>query len=59
MSFRNCEIVKILDVLCVHLEEGRELDDDVADPLVLLAFVPRGHAVAELEVQMHILNNSL
>jgi hypothetical protein len=41
--------VKVLDVLCVHLEEGREVSDDVADPLVGLVQVPAGHALAKLK----------
>ena len=37
--------VEVLDVLCVHLEEGRELDEDVSYPPLL---GPKPHALANL-----------
>ena len=41
-------IVKVLDVLRVHLEEGRELDDDVTDPLEVRRLRPLIHSITEL-----------
>ena len=42
-------VVEVLHVLCVHLEEGREASDDVADPLELGRHVPLLHPLTELE----------
>ncbi len=45
-------VIKVLDILGVHLEEWRELDDDVADAAVALGGdVPLGHALAQLRAE--------
>ena len=46
-------VVEVLDVLRVHLEEGGELDDDVADAPVLFTKSPLGHSLAELLKQKY------
>ena len=40
--------VEVLDVLGVHLEEGRVLDHDVPDPLVLGVLAPLRHPLLQL-----------
>ena len=41
--------VKVLDILCVHLEEGGILDHDVSYSLIFGILLPLGHTLLQLQ----------